>query len=281
MKQEGPRMVKEIYKIEDFGAIFDAHVHTYFDFHDGMISPRDLVRYSRKWRFNWINAMAHDTIRGVPRIKKIAKEYHMPVIPSMEVSTGFNHLLAFGVQEWHLAKDSWSPEEIIDLLRTQDCAIFASHPAINPFRGYWTPEILNRLDIDGIEWLNGSNTVLNKITRKKFANYPKGKIGGSDAHHISQMGFAYTQVEINSDDPDDLVRALQKGKCHPRGWYVPLHRIGWWQVYISLKRAFFPSLPIENRWISPRYEKMGQIPPRPFSAVRWRQKILSQEKLHS
>ena len=272
-------MVKELYKIEDFGAVFDAHVHTYFDFHDGMISPRDLVKYSRKWGFNWINAMAHDTIRGLSRIKKIARENNMPVIPSMEVSTGFNHLLAFGVQEWKLAKDSWSPEEIIERLRSQDCAIFASHPAINPFQGYWTPEIIERLDLDGIEWLNGSNTFLNKITRKKFANYPKGKIGGSDAHHVSQMGYSYTQVGVNSEDPDDLVSALKKGKCQPRGNYVPLHRIGAWEVYINLKRHFFPSFQIENRWIWPQYQKRGQIPSTLFSAKQWKKKILSKPKL--
>ncbi len=269
----------EPYKIAEYGALFDAHTHTYFDFHDGMISPRDLVIHSRKWGFNWINAMAHDTIRGLSRIKKIAKEYYMPVIPSMEISTGFNHLLAFGVQEWNLAKDSWSPEEIIERLRDQDCAIFASHPAINPYHGFWTPEIIKRLDLDGIEWLNGSNTFLNKITRKKFAHYPKGKIAGSDAHHVSQMGFAYTQVDMNSEDPDDLVAALKKGKCHPRGSYVPLHRIGAWEVYINLKRKFFPAFPIENQWIQPNYEKRGIKPTKPFSAVKWKKKILSQQKL--
>ena len=264
----------KIYEIDKFGAIFDAHIHTYFDFHDGLISPKDLIRYTIKRRFNWVNAMAHDTIRGIHRIKKIAKEYSLPVIPAMEVSTGFNHLLTYGVQEWDLAKDCWNPEEVIERLRAQDCAIFVSHPGINPWKGYWTRAIVDRLDVDGIEWLNGSNFGLNRITRKQFKDYSKGKIAGSDAHHVSQFGFAYTQVDINSNDPDDLVEALKKGKCRPLGRYVPFHRFLMWESYVKIKRKLFPNMNIENYWIKPNYEKMGKEPEIIFSPEKWKKKIL-------
>jgi predicted metal-dependent phosphoesterase TrpH len=264
-----------IYPIEKFGAVFDAHVHTYFDFHDGNISPKDLVKWSRKWHFNWINAMAHDTLRGVGKIQREAKKYGMPVLPSMEISTGFNHILAYGVSEWGWAKDQWDPLDVIDKLRAQDAAIYLSHPAINPYSGYWTPEIVKRMDVDGIEWINGSNTVLNRITHKLFQNYPKGKIGGSDAHHPSQMGFTCTQVDINSNDVDDLVHALQKGQCYPRGGYVPIHRLGIWNAYILLKRKFFPSFYYEGHWIEPKYEPMGEFPPYHFNPERWKREILN------
>jgi predicted metal-dependent phosphoesterase TrpH len=269
-------MNRTLYKMEDYGAIFDAHVHTYFDFHDGRISPRELVHKTQKLGFNWVNAMAHDTIRGVERIKKIAREYNLPVIPAMEISTGFNHLLAFGVQEWPFAKDCWDPEIVIERLRAQDCAIFISHPGINPYRGQWTPEIVKRLDVDGIEWFNGSNYTKNLITWNKFRDYPKGKIGGSDAHHASQMGFAFTQVEVNSTDPDDLVSALKKGRCHPRGRCVPIHRFLAWNVYVIAKRKWFPNYQIENRWITPFYGKKG-IQPQPenkFHPDRWATQLL-------
>ena len=269
-------MTRPRYKIEDYGAIFDAHVHTYFDFHDGRISPRDLVRGTLKWGFNWVNAMAHDTIRGVERIKKIAREFDLPVIPAMEVSTGYNHLLAYGVQEWKFAKDCWDPEIVIERLRDQDCAIFVAHPGINPYQGLWTPEIVKRLDVDGIEWFNGSNYTKNLITHNKFRNYPKGKIGGTDAHHVSQMGFTFTQVDVNSTDPDDLVAALKKGRCRPGGRGVPIQRFLAWNVYVIAKRKWFPNYQIEHRWSAPFYGKMG-IEPEPegtFHLNSWVSQIL-------
>ncbi|MHA1718521.1 MAG: PHP-associated domain-containing protein [Promethearchaeota archaeon] len=266
--------MKNFYEIEKYGAVFDAHIHTYFDFHDGRISPKDLIKFTIKKGFNWVNAMAHDTIRGVTRIKKAAKEHNLPVITSMEVSTGYNHLLAYGVQEWNYAKDCWDPEIVIERLRAQDCAIFVSHPGINPWKGYWTRAIVDRLDVDGIEWLNASNFGLNRITWKQFNDYQKGKIAGSDAHHVSQFGFAYTQVEINSNDPDDLVEALKKGKCRPLGRYVPFHRFLMWEAYVRIKRKFFPTLQIEGYWIKPNYGKMGIQPDIEFNPEKWKNSIL-------
>ncbi|MHA1646999.1 MAG: PHP-associated domain-containing protein [Promethearchaeota archaeon] len=262
-----------------YGALFDGHLHTYFDFHDGRITPLQLVKRTKKLGFNWINAMAHDTIRGVPRIKKIAKEYNLPVIPSMEISTSYNHLLAYGVQEWGYAKDCWDPEIVIERLRAQDCAIFISHPGINPYKGYWTPEIVKRLDVDGIEWINGSNYFFNHRTWKWFKNYPKGKIAGTDAHHITNMGFNFTQVDTNSEDPDDLVSALKKGKCRPRGNNVPIERFLAWNFYILSKRRFFPNYPIEGYQIAPNYGKVGIQPDKEIPIEQWRSALLKKPVL--
>lgn len=265
------------YPRSQYGALFDAHIHTYFDLHDGRISPKQLIRSTITHGFNWVNAMAHDTLRGVTRIKKLAKDVNLPVIPSMEISTGFNHILAYGVQEWNLAKDTWDPEIVIEKLREQDCAIYLSHPALNPFQGYWTPDIVKELDIDGLEWLNGSNFGLNKRTHKWFEGWTKGKIGGSDAHHPSQFGFAYTQAYTTSSDPDDLVDTLKRGNCTPQGRYVPFHRFLAWELYIQAKKKLFPAFFYEGKWIPPQYQPMGLKPAQKFDPLKWRTKILSQE----
>ncbi len=270
-----------VYPRDKYGALFDAHVHTYFDLHDGTISPKDLITITKKRGFNWVNAMAHDTLRGVPKIQKLAREEGIPVLPSMEISTGFNHILAYGVQEWHLAKDSWDPEIVIDALRDQDCAIYLSHPGLNPFRGYWTPKVVRRLDIDGLEWLNGSIFGLNRRTQQWFRGWKKGRIAGSDAHHPSQFGYAYTQIPTQSKDPDDIVKLLQQGKCYPRGGFVPFHRFLLWETYINLKRHFFPQFAYEGSWIKPQYQPMGELPPSPFDVDVWKSQLLQKPPLHN
>ncbi|MHA1775606.1 MAG: hypothetical protein DRO88_00780 [Promethearchaeia archaeon] len=263
-----------IYDRSKFGALFDAHIHTYYDLHDGMITPDELIKCTLKWKFNWVIAMAHDTLRGVNKIRQLANRKGLPTLPAMEISTGYNHILAYGVQEWHLAKDSWNPEEVIEILREQDCAIYLSHPGINPFQGYWTPEIVRRLDIDGLEWINGSNFFLNNRTHRWFKDWHKGKIAGTDAHHPSQFGFTHTQVMTNTVDSDELVKFLQKGKCKPRGRWVPFHRFLLWEIYITSKRRFFPSFPYENLWISPQTQPRGIFPSYTFNPADWVRELL-------
>ncbi len=237
-----------------YGALFDAHVHSYFDFHDGMITPQDLVDAVYQRGLNWVCAMAHDTVRGVPKIRRLAKEKGLPTISGIEISTTHNHLLAYGLQEWHVQRDCIDPDEAIELLREQDAAIFLAHPYTNPKgvdHGYWSPRILEKLDVDGIEYYNGGTYFLNRGTKKNLSNFiPKGRrIAGTDAHHKSNVGYAYTQVDINSEDPDDLVAAMQNGKCKPYMNPVPLHRF-LYQVILGtfknkvLKRRVVEGTPI-------------------------------------
>jgi predicted metal-dependent phosphoesterase TrpH len=265
------------YSMEKYGAIFDAHVHSHYDYHDGRMSPETLVKMTLKWGFNWVNAMAHDTVKGMNRIRNAAKDANLPSIPAMEISTNFNHLLAFGVHEWPYAKDCWDPDIVIERLRAQDCAIFVSHPCVSPWRGEWTPEIVKRLDIDGIEWINGSSTILNKNTHRLFANVPKGRrIAGTDAHVPRDFGYAFTQVNINSTDPDDLVSAMKAGKCCPGGYYIPLPKIIINAASTLIKRAIFPPLEIDGKWIMPDHHLRGYEPHLDQEPKQWSRRILKQ-----
>ena len=114
----------------------------------------------------------------------------------MEISTIYNHLLAYGVNEWPYRRDVLEPDAAIEYLREQDCAIFLAHPYSNPHEGLWVPEIVKRLDIDGIEWTNGTIYHLNRKTHKLYKHFPKGRrIAGTDAHTKAVFGYAFTQVE--------------------------------------------------------------------------------------
>lgn len=262
-------------KSETYGALFDAHVHSYFDFHDGMIPPKSLVKKTKKIGLNWVTAMSHDTTLGISQIKREAKKYNIPVLPAIEISTGYNHILAYGIQEWPYAKDSWNPEVVIEKLREQDCAIYLSHPAFRPLEWYWEPEIASQLDIDGIEWINGSNYFLNHKVWDWYQNWSKGKIAGSDAHHITHLGYSYTQIPIETEDLDDLVSYLKKGICYPQGRMVPLHRFLLWEFYRQLFKKFVGKHFVEGRWVMFNDHPRGVLPEIPFNANQWRKQLLS------
>ncbi|MHA1684334.1 MAG: CehA/McbA family metallohydrolase [Promethearchaeota archaeon] len=253
------------YPVEKYGAIFDCHVHTHYDLHDGLITPSQLIKLHQKRGFNIVLAMNHDTLNGLDKIKKLAAWAGLPTIIGLEVSTIYNHLLAYGVREWPYRRDSYNPEEMIERLREQDCAIFLSHPCNNPMHGHWTPDVVKRLDVDGIEWNNASNTILNRRTFKLFKDFPEGRrIAGTDAHTPATFGFAYTQVKVNSTNPDDVVAAMKSGKCRPGGQYVPLFNMLYEQLKLTVKNKLLKRFKINGKWIKPVGDMPRTIAPESF-----------------
>lgn len=278
---------------EQYGALFDAHVHTFYDLHDGRISPGELVSLTRKHGFNWVLAMNHDTTRGYARVKKAAREAGLPCIAGIEISTIYNHVLAYGVQEWSLRDYSWDPAAVIEKLREQGCAVFLAHPCNNPCNGHWTPDIARRLDVDGIEWNNASNSLLNRKTAALFSTFPDGRrIAGTDAHTRYTFGHAYTQVATTSVDPDDLVAAMRKGRCAPRGRYVPLVCVGIEQLAITVKNKLVKRVNADGTCVNVTYQVPNSIAPEGFpapntlterelkklvrpAAMKWRRELLA------
>lgn len=276
--------MKKPYPIDRYGAIFDAHVHTYFDYHDGLINPKQLIKYTKKNRFNFVNAMAHDTTIGSKKITRMAKESGLPCITGIEISTIYNHILAFGVNQWHYRRDCLEPDIVIEKLRMQDCAIFLSHPGSSPHEkgNYWKPEIVKRLDIDGIEWTNATNYLLNRTTHRWFHDFPKGRrIAGTDAHHPFVIGYAFTQVDINSEDPDDLVSAMQKGYCKPYSSLVPFGRQLYSTFLQKTKSNLIKRRLVEDHWIVPDGDRPGALVPENIVEGKdWVQKIMKRPILH-
>lgn len=268
--------MQEYYKIEEYGALFDAHVHTYFDYHDGLITPRQLIRSTKKKGFNYVCAMAHDTVLGTKKIARMAKEEGLCCIPGIEVSTIYNHILAFGVQEWPYRRNVLDPETAIEYLREQDCAVFLAHPYSNPHEGLWTPEIVKRLDIDGIEWTNGTIYHQNMKTHRVYRHVPKGRrIAGTDAHVPAVFGYAFTQVRVNSRDPDDVVAAMKRGQCKAYSHNVPLHRSLYMVIKAVAKNSIIRRRCVEGRYVIPEGDHPGSIVPEPIkSSKEWRREIL-------
>jgi len=277
-----------MYAIDKYGAVFDAHVHTYFDYHDGLISPSELISLTKRNHFNWVLAMAHDTVRGAVIIKRLAKENGLPCIAGMEVSTIHNHFLAYGVQEWPYCRDSLTPEDAVDHLRAQGCAIFISHPFANARGkkknpvGTWTPDILKRLDFDGIEWFNAQSYIFNKKTQEVYKNMPKGRrIAGSDVHHPLSFGYAYTQVDMNSTDPDELVSAMKKGKCTPYGRDVPPYIALRTSLASIFRNQILKRRKVEGRWTKAVGDHVGSIKPAHIMhPVEWKNKFMSTKPLN-
>ncbi|MHA1731208.1 MAG: CehA/McbA family metallohydrolase [Promethearchaeota archaeon] len=272
----GPREPTPKLPLEKYGAVFDAHAHTCFDLHDGLITPRELVECTVRRGFNFVCALAHDTTMGSRRVERLASESGLPCVVGIEVSTTLNHVLGYGVNEWPWRRDSLNPGEAIDQLRAQGCAVFLAHPGLKGRGGRWTPEIGRRLDVDGVEWMNGSNYLVNRLTRKWYGNLvpPGRRIAGTDAHCPSSFGYAFTQVAVNGEDPDDLVAAMRRGKCRPGGSCVPFHRFAKDQLRMLAWNKVIRRFRVLGRWIAPVGDyPWSMVPEDPVPLDEWKREL--------
>jgi len=64
-------------------------LHTHSTASDGTMSPRDLVAYAKKKRAAAIALTDHDTIEGLAAAARAGIEYHLEVIPGIEISARF------------------------------------------------------------------------------------------------------------------------------------------------------------------------------------------------
>jgi len=77
--------------------LVDLHVHSSVS--DGLLSPRDLVRYAREAGLRAIAITDHDTVAGAAEALAAGREFGLEVIPgveiSAEVSPGACHILGY------------------------------------------------------------------------------------------------------------------------------------------------------------------------------------------
>ena len=73
----------------------DLHVHSNYS-KDSLITPQELVYYSKKRGLSAVAVTDHNQIEGS---WKIAKEVDFLIIPGMEVSSADGHIVALNVKE--------------------------------------------------------------------------------------------------------------------------------------------------------------------------------------
>ena len=179
-----------------------------------------------------IDALAitdHNNIEKSLEAREKAEDFDVEVIPGVEVSTDDGHLLALGVTE--------EPEEGNDFMKTvkevreMGGVAVVPHPFQRTRHGVKKSKIR---DVDAIEVFNSwLFTGWRNKRAKKFAvrnGYPE--TAASDAHSITMIGRAYTEINTVFTDKDDLgadeiLEAIEAGSNHVYGRRKPLHSSSW------------------------------------------------------
>jgi hypothetical protein len=146
----------------------------------------------------------------------------------MEVSTDMGHILTLGLKEY--VGGIRQLETLRRVADEQGAFLIVAHPFRHFFDPVYfrrqgkepftmTPEQAAKLPVfqlvDGIEALNGANTLRENLFALRVAQaLGKPVTGGSDAHSTQGIGIFSTVIEKDCSTQEELLAELLAGRCY-------------------------------------------------------------------
>ena len=186
--------------------IIDLHIHTKYS-RDASIKPSELIKVAKARGLDGIAVTDHDTTRGWAHFSVVDD---FTVIQGIERTTDHGSIIGLFLNEGIDAYGFW---EAVDQIRSQDGIVVLPHPC-DTFRRD-TPRIraldkgLLKAKIDAVEIFN-SRCILgrsNDRADRLAEELGKHRLGGSDAHNISEVGRARTR--FSCDSPEEVHSQLK------------------------------------------------------------------------
>lgn len=196
----------------------DLHVHDN-SFDSAGMRPSKLVDRAHKIGLHGFAVTNHNSLEAGMESVEYGRRKGFPIFPGVEISTDRGHLLVYGIEndDWQVDIESGLPSaaDILSRLDRERTAVFLAHPFFDSF--YISREmLLNFLPhVDGVESINGSKFIVNRILEEKMAGVEMRSIGGSDAHEPVRLGNAYTEFTATVASLEDLIRELKSGVIKP------------------------------------------------------------------
>lgn len=182
-----------------------------------MITPEELVFYSRKRGLNSVAVTDHDRIDGAI---KMAKKTDFLIIPGIEVSSLKGHITGLNVQE--TIPSRLSVEETVDKIHQAGGIAVACHPVVFFKMGLGMQYVSSKFD--AVEVVNASAFPFAysvKQSERIATRLGIARVAGSDAHYGPEIGCAYTLMDAELN-VDGIIRAIRRGLCQPYGRAIPI-----------------------------------------------------------
>ncbi len=200
--------------------LVDMHVHTVTSSPCSFIHPEELIEWAQEVGLDAVCVTEHDEVEGAMVAYELGKRKGFPVFRGVEIYTDLGDMLVFG-----LLRDapSWIVpfEELWQEVQEAGGAIIPAHPCRNQgnlfeLLGKDKAETLLKRS-DALEVLNGgTNREYNKLAMEIARSYGLPGVGGSDAHHLAQVGRCLTVFQKKIKDERELIEEIRSGRCQAR-----------------------------------------------------------------
>lgn len=196
---------------------FDLHVHSTRS-RDGKGSIRELARAAAEAGLAGFAVTDHDAVWRESDLRAAADEAGVLIVPGCEVTALEGHVLAFGVTSGLPRR---APvRQTVQAIHDQGGVAAPSHP-LRMFSGIG-PSLLADLARQRVvtvaEARNGRDRrLVQENTARHVEAAGLAGIGGTDAHWVTDIGAAWTEIDDEAASWPDVVRALQHGACAAAG----------------------------------------------------------------
>ncbi len=211
----------------------DLHVHTCYS-RDATTTLKEVVAYAKKRGLDGVAITDHDAVEGA---LELIRKKSLLIVPGIEISTKHGHVLALNITTEIPPK--LSPLETIKRIHEAGGVAVAAHPTAvskGGLRQLMRKHIVS--SFDAVEVINSTAFpffLSTYMSRKLAARLNLPQTAGSDAHHASGIGLAYTIVEADPD-ADEIIHAIKKGMTIPVGKPIPW-RTRLQNIVSNLKRS--------------------------------------------
>jgi len=223
----------------------DLHIHTDHSL-DSRISVDEVILRCKSVGMHGFAVTDHDTLSGVA--EAMEKGGDLIVIPGMEVSARGGHILALDVSEPIPA--GLSMAETVEKIDDQGAIAIIAHP-YSVFRTWVNSTEIKAAGFNAVEVANAAQFPYGWMLKKNAALAERlglPETGGSDAHSPEMVGRAYTVVEADSPEVEDVIRSIRRGYTEAWGRGISLFdrlggyteaRLGGISLYKRFKRLVF------------------------------------------
>ncbi|MBG95233.1 MAG: hypothetical protein CL793_08270 [Chloroflexi bacterium] len=198
--------------------IIDLHNHTIPLSRDSSLNPADLIEQITRLGIDGVCLTEHNAAWDSQEFEKMAAASGIIVIPGMEITTELGHILAFGI-------DRYFPEmarmaQLSKISKSEGGVLVLAHPyRSSVYSKYWVNsdksyrDVAFDFDVHGVEIFNGRGSE----TENRFSAHVANALqlpgtGGSDAHHLAEIGRCVTNFEDAVWDLASLLRAIRGGR---------------------------------------------------------------------
>jgi predicted metal-dependent phosphoesterase TrpH len=172
------------------------------------------VLFAKKRGLDAVAVTEHDTIEGA---LKLSKCEGFLIIPGIEVTTRYGHVLGLGVRE--RIPCMLDVTTTVQKIHEAGGIAVAAHPT-----GLNRGKLRNHMtEFDAVEVINASSIPFrfsNRANRKLAEELNLPQTGGSDAHYAPEIGMAYSMIEA-SLEKEEIIAAIKNGKTTACGRAIP------------------------------------------------------------
>lgn len=188
-----------------------AELHNHSTESDGKLSIRELVEYAQKQHFEVLAVTDHNTVSGQAKAFQIARDKEVDILPGVEITTFYGHILALGLRQMidFSDFDPRYPEELVRKLKAKGArAVGCAHPfcigepimkGCRLAMEFRYPEVLDYIEVfntSASDVFAGNAFALNWWEKLVLQGIRISAVSGIDLHTIPENAGAFTTYAI-------------------------------------------------------------------------------------